>query len=128
MIAGIEHASGEYTCIIDGDLQQNPKYLIEMIEFLDNNSSYDEVAMVIKNRNEGKIISFLKKMFYKTIDKLSDVHFEDAAFEYNKITSVTLPSGVKYIGDRAFFNVDYNWDNLLIYVHLENITNVEIKY
>ena len=41
MLAGLEHASGEYTCIIDADLQQNPKYILEMYDFLENNKEGD---------------------------------------------------------------------------------------
>lgn len=83
MLAGLDHSTGEYTCIIDGDLQQNPSYLLNMIEFLDNNNDYDEVAMVVKNRNtENKVMSFFKKCFYKLIDKLSDIHFEENASDF----------------------------------------------
>ena len=83
MLAGMEHASGEYTCIIDGDLQQNPKYLIEMMEFLDNNKDYDEVAMTMSSRKkENKIMVFCKNIFYKLIDSLSDIHFENAASDF----------------------------------------------
>lgn len=83
ILAGLQNSKGEYTCIIDADLQQNPKYLIEMIEFLDNNRDYDEVAMVMKSRTtENKFISICKKLFYKTINKLSDVHFEESASDF----------------------------------------------
>jgi len=83
MYAGLEHSIGEYTCIIDGDLQQNPKYLLDMIDFLDNNKDYDEVTMVMDNRNkESKIMSFLKKCFYRLINKLSDTYFEENASDF----------------------------------------------
>ena len=98
ILAGLEHASGEYTCLIDGDLQQNPNYLLEMMKVLDENSEYDEVAMVMKERkSDSKFMSFCKNCFYKTIDKLSDVHFENAASDFrmfrlnvkNAILSIT---------------------------------------
>lgn len=83
MLAGLHHSTGKYTCIVDGDLQQNPSYLLEMVDFLDNNNEYDEVAMVVKNRNnENKIMSLCKKCFYKLIDKLSDIHFEENASDF----------------------------------------------
>ena len=83
MLAGLEHATGEYTCIIDSDLQQNPNYLLQMLKFLDENKEYDEVAMVMSNRlNESKIISACKGMFYKIIDSMCDVHFENAASDF----------------------------------------------
>ena len=81
--AGLVHASGEYTCILDGDLQQNPKYLLDMIEFLNNNKEYDEVAMVMKNRTvDNFFMKLCKGIFYKLIDSLSDVHFENAASDF----------------------------------------------
>ena len=61
---------------------------------------------------------------FSNLTKLQAI--ENYAFSDNKITSVTLPSSVEFIGERAFFNIDSNWDNLLTYVHLGNTTNVEI--
>lgn len=83
MLAGLKHATGKYTCIIDGDLQQNPKYLLEMMKFLDKNKDYDEVAMAMQNRNEeNRVMSFLKKCFYKLINKLSDTYFEENVSDF----------------------------------------------
>ncbi len=83
IIAGLEASSGEYTCIIDGDLQQNPKYLIDMMDFLDDNSEYDEVAMVMSKRTaESKFMSFCKNMFYKTMNKLCEINLENAASDF----------------------------------------------
>ncbi len=86
--AGLVHATGEYTCIIDGDLQQNPKYLLDMIDYLDNNKEYDEVAMVMKNRTvDSALMKICKSIFYKLIDSMSDVHFEDAASDFRMFRS-----------------------------------------
>ena len=83
MLAGLEHASGEYTCIIDADLQQNPKYILEMYDFLENNKEYDEVEMVMSNRQyESKFMKFCKDCFYKFMSKLSDIELENAASDF----------------------------------------------
>ena len=37
MYAGLTHANAEYTVIVDGDLQQNPSYLLKMLNFLEEN-------------------------------------------------------------------------------------------
>ena len=37
--------------VIDADMQQHPKYLIKMLDFLENNPDYDQVAMINKERN-----------------------------------------------------------------------------
>lgn len=83
MLAGLKHASGEYTAIIDGDLQQNPDYLLEMIDVLDKEHDYDEVAMVMSERTEdSKIMAFFKNAFYNTMNKLCDVKLENAASDF----------------------------------------------
>lgn len=117
MFAGLTHAVGEYTCIVDGDLQQNPNYLLEMIDFLDNNKDYDEVAMRNKSRNnESFIMKFFKKIFYKCIDKMSDVHFENATSDFRmfrenvKMAMLTLKEKNRFtkgIFSWVGFNIKY---------------------
>ena len=83
MLAGLKYATGEYTAIIDGDLQQNPEYLLEMINVLDNEADYDEVAMVMSERTEdSKFMSFCKKSFYNIMNKLCDIKLENAASDF----------------------------------------------
>ena len=83
MLAGLDYSSGEYISIIDADLQQNPKYLKEMYEFLENNKDYDEVAMIMKERNaESKFMAFCKGAFYKVMNKLCDIRLEKAASDF----------------------------------------------
>ena len=83
MLAGLKYATGEYTAIIDGDLQQNPNYLLEMINVLDNEKEYDEVAMVMKVRTQdSKIMAFFKNAFYNTMNKLCDIELENAASDF----------------------------------------------
>ncbi len=81
--AGLLHAKAEYTVIIDGDCQQNPNYLIKMMEFLDENEEYDQVAMVNKTRSkEGFITKVLKSAFYSFINRISDTKFEKGASDF----------------------------------------------
>ena len=58
--AGLESAVGEYTAIIDADMEQNPSYLLKMLTFLDNNPDYDQVAMKIKERKDLAVRCFIK--------------------------------------------------------------------
>lgn len=81
--AGLTYASGDYTCIIDGDLQQNPNYLLDMMKVLDEEKEYDEVAMVMSERSaESKFMAFCKNGFYNTMNKLCDVQLENAASDF----------------------------------------------
>ena len=38
--AGLEHASGEYICLIDADLQQRPEIVLNMVKILDDQPDY----------------------------------------------------------------------------------------
>lgn len=81
--AGIEHSSGEYTAIIDADMEQDPKYLVKMLEFLEENKDYDQVAMTIKKRKSGNFIKKLGgKLFYKVMNLLSDTKFKEDASDF----------------------------------------------
>lgn len=82
MYAGLEMTRGEYVAIIDADMQQDPKYLVKMMEFLDANEEYDSVAAFQRVRKEGKILGFYKKMFYRIINKLTDVEFIQGASDF----------------------------------------------
>ena len=81
--AGLKYSNGDYICIIDSDLQQNPKYIISMYDYLNKNPEVDQIAMVMKNRdNESIFNKFSKKIFYKLINKLSDIKMVDGASDF----------------------------------------------
>lgn len=80
--AGLNEASGEYITIIDADLQQRPEIVLDMVSILEQNKDYDVVAAYQDRRGEGRILSFLKKIFYKTINFLSDVNFKADASDF----------------------------------------------
>ena len=79
--AGLKEATGDYIAIIDADLQQNPKFLLKMKEILDT-TDYDIVTSYQKKRKEGLFLSFFKKLFYKLINRLSEVEFVSGASDF----------------------------------------------
>ena len=76
MLAGMEKCTGDYAVIIDADLQQDPKYVISMAEILDRKSDVDCIACKPAMRKESPIMIKFKKLFYKFINKISEVKFE----------------------------------------------------
>lgn len=88
MFAGMKYSNSKYVAIIDSDLQQNPKYLIKMLEFLESNPDYDQVCMVNKERsNDNFINKVLKKLFYKFINLISDTSFTEDASDFRMFSS-----------------------------------------
>jgi len=73
MIAGIDNASGDYLVCMDADLQHPPTLLPEMLRKFE--SGYDIINMVrTVNKSAGIIKNITSSMFYKVINRLSDIH------------------------------------------------------
>ena len=82
LYAGLKESKGKYVAIIDADLQQNPKYILQMYEILEKNSEYDAVACYQQKRKENKFISFCKNCFYKVINKVCNIKLEKNASDF----------------------------------------------
>ena len=82
LYAGLQHASGDYISLIDADLQQRPEIVLDMVRILEEQPEVDVVAAYQDRRNEGKLLSFLKKSFYSIINKLSDVTLQPDASDF----------------------------------------------
>ncbi len=82
MYAGFTEAAGEYVTIIDADLQQDPLYAVQMGRILDEDPDCDMVAAFQEKRKEGKFITACKTMFYKTINKVTEVDFISDASDF----------------------------------------------
>lgn len=80
--AGLQHTQGEYISLIDADLQQRPEIVRDMVAILDEQPQYDVVAAYQDRRGEGKVLSFFKKTFYKTINLLSNVTLQPDASDF----------------------------------------------
>lgn len=82
MFAGLSNACGEYTCVIDADLQQRPEVVLEMAGILDSNPDVDCVAAYQEERKESKLLTFCKDKFYALINKVSEVEFYPGASDF----------------------------------------------
>ena len=80
--AGFKYSTSDYVAIIDADLQQDPKYIVEMLEFLENNSDYDVVTMVNDYSKSKKIQRFMKKCFYKIMENNTGQNYEIGASDF----------------------------------------------
>ena len=82
IFAGLHHTDGDYISLIDADLQQRPEIVRDMVKILEEQAEYDVVAAYQDRRGEGKILSFFKKCFYSTINRLSDVSLHADASDF----------------------------------------------
>ena len=71
--AGIDHAHGDWFVIIDCDLQDNPKEIINL--YKKAVEGYDIVLAARKNRKDGFLKKFTSKLFYLLLSFLSGLKF-----------------------------------------------------
>ena len=90
--AGLKQSSGEYVTLIDADLQQRPEIARDMVRILDEQPEYDLVAAYQDRRGEGKVLSFFKKSFYKTINHLSDINLHADASDFRTMRRCVVDS------------------------------------
>lgn len=84
--AGFSKANGDYVVMMDADLQDPPKLLPEMMEYI--NQGYDSVATRrVTRKGEPPIRSFFARLFYKIINKISNVDIVDGARDYRLMTA-----------------------------------------
>ncbi|MBR4262064.1 MAG: glycosyltransferase family 2 protein [Bacilli bacterium] len=82
MYAGLKEAKGDYVCIIDADLQQKPSIILDMIKILDKEKEYDCVCAYQNNRKENRLMTKIKRTFYKIINSTSEVKFVTGASDF----------------------------------------------
>lgn len=82
IFAGLKTAQGDYSLLIDADLQQQPSLTLKMAELLDKNDEYDCVCYCQENRKESKSMIWLKKTFYNFMNKISEVELKQGASDF----------------------------------------------
>lgn len=100
ILAGMENSSGEYVAIIDADLQQDPRYVLQMADFLEEHGEYDGVACYQDKRKEGFGQKAFKKLFYSTANRISDIKFEENASDFRTLR--------RYVVDAIVSMPEYN--------------------
>ena len=82
MLAGLDAAEGDYVTLMDADLQDPPALLKQMYDVI-KNEGYDQVGTRrVTRKGEPAIRSFFARMFYKIINKMSDIEMVDGARDY----------------------------------------------
>lgn len=109
LYAGLSHASGDYICLIDADLQQRPEIVLDMVRILDEKPEIDVVAAYQDRRGEGKVLSLFKKCFYSIINRLSDVTLRADASDFRTFRRSVAESLLKLGEYHRFSKGLFSW-------------------
>ena len=86
LLAGLEHARGDYVAVMDADMQDPPALLPEMYERI-LETGCDNVATRRATRSgEPPIRSFFARCFYKIINAMSETEFVSGERDFRLMT------------------------------------------
>ena len=92
MYAGLESTKGDYVTLMDADLQDPPSLLRKMYDSI-KNEGYDCIGTRrVTRKGEPPIRSFFARLFYKLINKMSDIEMVDGARDYRLMTRQMVDS------------------------------------
>lgn len=109
MLAGLKTSKARYTCIIDADLQQDPKYIMDMMNVLDQHGEYDEVAMVNDYSKEKGSQKFMKKTFYKIMEKTTGQKVKQGASDFRLMRSGVVEALISIKEVNRFSKGLFSW-------------------
>ena len=85
MIAGIDYSSGDGIICMDADLQHPVECIPQILDTF--NQGYEVISMVrTANKSAGLIKNITSGLFYKILNKISEVQFEENASDFFAIT------------------------------------------
>lgn len=87
MYAGLLFAEGNYTVLMDADLQHPPEVVITMYEKM-KTGRYDMIATRRRDRNtDTRFRAFFSQLFYKIMNKISGIDMGNNAMDFRMFNS-----------------------------------------
>lgn len=74
MFAGLAHATGDYVCALDCDLEEPPENLTAMYRIMQEDPDIDVVYGVVQQRSGGFVRKFLSNCFVRFLSSVSNVN------------------------------------------------------
>lgn len=109
IMAGLEHAQGEWVALMDADLQDPPEMLVEMHRLI-SEEGYDVVGTKRVNRDgEPPIRSFFANLYYKLNNKISDVKLEEGVRDYRLMKREVVDSVLSLPERNRFSKGIFSW-------------------
>lgn len=118
MYAGLSNSTGDLIVLLDADLQNDPKIIIEMIKYIEQ--GYD-IVTTLRNRNgEPKIKSLFANIFYKLM-KNTDLQLQKGTQDFRMMTRQVVDSILELKEYNRFSKGIFNWVGFETkYIEVEN--------
>jgi len=115
IFAGMEASKAKYSAIIDADMQQQPKYIVEMLNFLNEHLEYDEVAMVNDYENDNSFQKSLKNVFYGLMKETTQQNYVAGASDFRLMRRDVVKTLVSMRESNRFTKGLFSWVGFKVY-------------
>jgi len=105
--AGIHKSIGEFTIIMDGDLQDDPSAIANLLREAESGS--DIVFVARTNRKVSKIYSLMQHLFYFFLNHISDLSFDSRIGNYSIINQKVRVAYVNLNGSIKYYPAALKW-------------------
>ena len=125
MYAGFCNSTGDYTAVMDADMQDPPALLQDMVKILEG-GEYDSVATRRQTRKgEPKIRSFFARMFYKIMGKISTLDLIEGARDFRLMKRDMVDAIVAMCENNRFSKGIFGWIGFKTYwMSYDNVERV----
>lgn len=125
MLAGMKTSTGDLVVIMDSDLQDPPKLLPKMMNYI-LEEGYDSVATYrVDRKGEPPIRSWFARQFYKLINKMTEVEIVDGARDYRMMSRDMVNAIISLKEVHRFSKGIFTWVGFNTkYLEYENVERV----
>ena len=109
LYAGLAKSRGDYVVLMDADLQDPPSMLEEMFSSI-RTGDYDSIATRrVSRKGEPFIRSISARLFYKLINKISDLEIVDGARDFRMMNRQFVDAVLQLNEYNRFSKGIFNW-------------------
>lgn len=126
MYAGLENFIGDYVVIMDADLQNDPRIILDMINGI--KEGYDVVTTCRNRKGESIVKSLFSRIFYVVMGKVGAIKIRQGSQDYRMMTRKVAESIVMLKEYNRFSKGIFNWVGFNVkYLEVENRTRADGK-
>ncbi len=119
ILAGLQNTTGDFTVIMDADLQNDPNMIKKMLNYI--NEGYDTVTTIRNKKGESKIKSFLSNIFYKIIDSEKNIELKQGSQDFRMMTKQVKDAILSLNEYNRFSKGIFSWVGFKVkYIETEN--------
>lgn len=126
LLAGLRESTGDFTAVMDADMQHPPALLATMYNILTSQDCDCVGTKRSSRKNEHRVRSFLGKFFYKIINRISDVEIVQDTMDFRMMKRHVAQAILSMPERKRFTKGIYSWVGFkTVYIEFENVVRAE---